>query len=57
MRKLFAHKQGLPGDRAPLVRGSPVVLALHAAATDALTPRHAVKGRLGKRGRPVRFDS
>jgi len=48
MRKLFAHKQGFPGDRAPLVREARVVPGvLYAAATDALAPRHVVKGRLG----------
>ena len=48
MRKLFAHKQGFPGNQAPLVQEAQVVLGdLYAAATDALAPRHVVKGRLG----------
>jgi len=48
MRKLFAHKQGFPGNRAPLVQEARVALGdLYAAATDALAPRHVVKGRLG----------
>jgi hypothetical protein len=46
MRKLFAHKQGLPGSRAPLVQEVRVMPgALYAAATDALVPRQVVKGR------------
>ena len=48
MRKLFAHKQGFPENRAPLVQEARVALGdLYAAATDALAPRHVVKGRLG----------
>jgi hypothetical protein len=48
MRKLFAYKQGFPGNRAPLVQKARFVPGfLYAAATDALAPRHVVKGRLG----------
>lgn len=48
MRKLFAHKQGLPGNWAPLVQEAQGCLGfLYAAATNALAPRHVVKGRLG----------
>jgi len=57
MRKLFAHKQGFPGNRAPLVQEFRVVPdVLYAAATDALAPRHVVKGWLvDEPPRQVRF--